>query len=93
LKDPNYNVNKWQVDSRARNQNVIIGVTHKSSEIVLLIRPAHGGYVKFHDDFEKEVLSGENSQLWAHSDVSTKRIHFGEVLIWNKIDQIRLMHF
>lgn len=45
---PEYDLSGWDVDKRAINENVINGVTYRGNEVQLLIRPADGGYIKFH---------------------------------------------
>lgn len=44
---PNYDVSGWNVDPKAVNNNVINGVLMNGLPVVLLIRPADGGLIKF----------------------------------------------
>ena len=44
---PNYDVSGWNVDPIAVNNNVINGVLMNGLPVVLLIRPADGGLIKF----------------------------------------------
>lgn len=44
---PNYDVSGWNVDQQAVNNNVINGVLMNGLPVVLLIRPADGGLIKF----------------------------------------------
>lgn len=53
---PEYDITGWKVDERAINRNVIIGITKRGLAVKLLIRPANGNFIKFHQQFEIESL-------------------------------------
>jgi hypothetical protein len=82
-----YDTSSWRIDEKSENQNVIQGVLKKGEPIIILIRPANSGLIKFYLDFEKETLIKDNAELWASSEkTEAQRVSFGQVLLWNNIN-------
>ena len=76
------------------NENIINGVTKNGVPVVLLIRPGDSRSINFHQDYDKEILGLDNSELWVNTPPNDCRIILlGQILLWNGISQIKIPQF
>lgn len=89
MPDDRYDVSQWEDDSRF--PTIVTGVKYCGRDIVLVIRPADGGFIVLYEEQEKAILEGPDAELWIQGDeFGPQRFNIGKLARFLGVNRIPL---